>query len=623
MMHDHHESDPETPPPAPPVTDGRQTRTADGQSGELVPEPEASASATIQSKTPLPNEIRGMADDARLATQRRDWFEAWRRWEAVLTRYPQHAPAFVASAHALRNLGRYDEAEVTLGEGVERFPDDEQIAMARGWLANARHDWPAALSRWEAVRRRFPDNPWCYLGNINALRGAGCVDQVGSLLDAADSALIAAKQRGLDAAAASVLELEIAKARLDWPAMQRSAKKIIACEAMPSAQVFLALAQACWHLGDPDEADRAASRASSADPTLVEAVVIRAWAATERGDGEAALSCYRTLAELNPGAARWPLKVVQLLNWLGRVKEAVSELENVRKRWPIDPMVRMFARNYGPAGVMDLSSANAATFPAEGDPDRAEQEEFQTLADKAPSPAEQVRPLIVADPECDVLMAKVNEAETAVLVFTGSNDAVSMPLPIFDHYLATLNITVVYLKDFNRLRFLRGIQSLSENYQGTLAALRDMLRRLGVKRLCTIGNCDGGFAAIRYGVELRAERILTFGASTYIPQNSFMKIEQARNFMRNRLAAKVPGDMVDLKPFLQAAPPGAQIELFYEEEDPRDRVQALHLEGLPGVRLHPKPGLSNHHLLRRLALSHENFRGMLGELLGVGPSAMG
>jgi hypothetical protein len=198
-----------------------------------------------------------------------------------------------------------------------------------------------------------------------------------------------------------------------------------------------------------------------------------------------------------------------------------------------------------------------------------------------------------------------------------------MPLPIFDRYLATLDITAVYLKDFKRLRYLRGIQSLSEDFQGTLAALRDLLNRLGVKRLCTIGNCDGGFAAIRYGVELCAYRIIAFSAPTYSPHDSLTKIEQARNFMRNRLAANVPPDMIDLRPFLEARRHDAEIELFYEEEDTRDRIQALHLSGLPGIRLHPQPGQSNHHLLRRLTVSTEDFRGMLGKLLGVRCAAAG
>jgi tetratricopeptide (TPR) repeat protein len=597
--------------------------SAGEEGNRLAPSDSAVACVSSESRKVVGEEedLSGIIDRAQRAAQRRDWLEAWRCWEAVLARSTGHAPAYLLGGIALRETGRYGEAELVLGKGAERFPDNEQIALARAWLANAQRDWPTALSRWEQARARFPDNPWCYLGNINALRGAGRSDQVEALLVTAEAVLAAAKQRGLDQVSAFGVEFEIAKARFNWPAVRQSAEKIIACEAAPSARVFLALAQAHWHLGDRDEADRAALHAISADPRLAEAVVVRAWVATDRGDGETALSCYRTLAELNPGTARWSLKLVQLLNRFGHLEEAVNELEKLRTRWPNDPMVRTFLRNYGPAAAAPGCSASAANRAAAGDPDRADEEEIQTVADKAPGRAERVRPLVVADPERDVLLAEVTGAESAVLVFTGSNDAVSMPLPIFDRYMATLNVTAVYLKDFKRLRFLRGIRSLSEDYPGTLAALRDMLRHLGVKRVRTIGNCDGGFAAIRYGVELCADRILAFGAPTYSPQDSLTKIEQARNFMRNRLAASVASDMMDLKPFLETRQHSAQIELFYEEEDPRDRVQALHLSGLPGVRLHPQPGLSNHRLLRQLALSQEDFRGTLGNLLGVGPSA--
>jgi tetratricopeptide (TPR) repeat protein len=573
-------------------------------------------------KVPVPaqEDISGAIDRARQATQRRDWLEAGRCWEEVRERFPHHMPAYLGAGNALREAGRYDEAEVVLGIGAAMFPDNEQIALALAWLANVRHDWPAAVSRWEIFCRRFPDNPMGYVGNFHAQRGMGSPNPEETLLVKAEAALAGAKQRGLDARAAARTEFSIARARLDWPLVRQGAEKIIDSEATSSAQVFLGLAQACWHLGDAEEADRAAVKALAVDPKLADAVLVRAWVATERGDEETAVSCYRTLVDLNPETVRWSLKLVQLLTWTGRVPEAMSELEKIRKRWPTDPMVRMFLRNYGPATV-DFDLANAASRPAEGDPDRDEWEELRIIVEKAPGEAEWLRPLVAADPDGDVLVCEVAAAQRAVLVFTGGNDAVSMPLPIFDRYLAALRLTVIYLKDFKRLRYLVGIQSLSQDYPGTLAALRFMLNRLGVKRVCTMGNCEGGFAAIRYGVELGADRIITFGAPTFSPDDSLTKIEQARNFMRNRLAAKVPSDMIDLKPFLEARHYQAQIDFFYEEADPRDCAHAMHISGLPGIKLHPRPGL-NHRMLRELALSNDDFSGMLGKLLGIERTAI-
>jgi len=570
-------------------------------------------------------DVSGIIDRARRATEQRDWLEARRCWDAVRESSPHHIPAYLGAGHALREAGLYDEAELALGAGAERFPDDEQIAIARASLANARRDWPTALSRWEIVRSRFPENPWSYLGNVQALRGSGRSDQAGPLLVSAENALAAAKQRGLDAVTALRAEFEIARARMDWPSVRQSAEKIIARETAPSAQVFLALAQAHWHLGDADQADLAALRAVSADPSLVDALLVRVWVATGRGDGETALACYRALVKLNPTAVRWSLKLVQLLNWLGRVREAASELENIRGRWPNDPVVAAFLLNYGPAAEQLQPVAGKAPAKAEharpllvADPDFAKAEEVVAIAEKAPGPEEWLRPLVVADPERDVLLAEFRGAEAAVLVFGGTNDEVAMPLPLFDRYLATMNLTTIYLKDFRRLRFLLGIESLSDDLPGTIVALRNMLDRLGVKRLCTIGNCVGGFAAIRYGVELGADRILAFGAPTFSSRRPLLKIEEGRRFMRNRLEANVPRARMDLKPFLKHRRHNSQIELFYEEQDPSDRMHALRLSGLPGIFPHAQQELS-YRLLRRLAVSHPDFRGMLAELLRVAP----
>jgi tetratricopeptide (TPR) repeat protein len=580
-------------------------------------------------KQSIDKTIHGLIELARQAMQEHDWLEAWRCWDAVRESSPEHAAmAYLGAGQALGDAARFSDAEIVLGDGAKCFPDDEKIATAHAWVANARRDWPAALPRWESVCARFPQNPWTYIGRMLALRGAGRSEEAQALIEPAESALAAATERGLDETIAVRMEFEIARIRADWTAVRVCAEKILASEATPAPQILLALAQARWHLGDPEGADEAAQRALSADPALTEALLIRVWVATAKGDGETTLACYRRLVAHNPDAVRWALKLVQLLNWQGSVREAAIELEKIRRRWPDDPLVQTFLRNYGPASDGDCAWATASSVPAEdskeprpllvADPDRGKDEELQVIFAQAPGASEQVRPIVAPDPDRDVLIGKVPGADIVVFVFTGTNDELTIPLPLFDRYLATLRVTAIYLKDFNRLRFLMGIQSLSDNYAGTLQALRSVMKRVGATRLCTIGNCVGGFAAIRYGVDLGAERILTFGAPTCSPTDPLASLEEGRRFLRTRLETKVPPEMTDLKPFLETSGNTAPIEMFYEEQDPRDRMQALRLSGLPGVRLHPQRALS-YRLLRRMASSNPSFGGMLAELLGVAP----
>jgi tetratricopeptide (TPR) repeat protein len=552
-----------------------------------------------------------------LANALHDWPLALRRWDDIRTLHPDHPSGYIGGAHALRVAGRHEQAQRLLEDAMGRFPENDKIIVERARLANARRDWPAALRCWDDIRARDPGNLSAYLGGATALRELGRLDEADALLDAAAVPLLAAKQRGTDGATTARLEFDIALARRDWPQVRRSAEAMIAGHATPPARLCLDLARACWHLGDRPAADNAAQRALAVHPAFADAILLRAMVATDLGDGEAALSCYRRLTELEPGTARWSLKVVQLLNWFGHVDEAVAELDKLNRQWPDDPMVRTFVRHYGPAAALPLGPATARGRLRGPDPDHATEAELQALADKAPDLAEHRRPVLAIDPKRDVLVAQVGGSEVGVLVFTGSNDAVSMPLALFDQYLAPLAITAIYLKDFNRLRFLRGIRSMGADYQTTLVALRELLAGLGVRRLCTLGNCDGGFAAIRYGVELGADRIIAFHAPTHSPPETLAKVEQARNFMRRRLAAMVPADMSDLRQFLQACPHDARIELFYDETEPRDTLHAMYLSDLPGIRLHPRPGNSMHHLLLGLALTSDDFTGVLGTLFGI------
>jgi tetratricopeptide (TPR) repeat protein len=581
-------------------------------------------SASSSSKlniTPDTDNLKDVLESARRAEQRGDWLEAYRFWDTVKTRDPGRSLAYLCCGSALRHLCRWEEAEHLLDTAVDRFPADASLAIERGWLANARRDWPAALSRWQLAREHFPENPWAYLGSIHALRASGCSDQLQALLPAAESVLAAAKGRGFDSLAALRVQLEILKVRADWAAVRQIAEQIIASDGAPGASLLLTLAQACWHLHDPDAADRAAEQALGINPSLTDAWLLRAWVATDQGEGERTLACYRKVAEINPDNARWSLQVVQLLNWLGRVKESVNELKTLCAQWPNDPAVKLFAQNYAPAAARKPPSAGV-DGSSEGATEEPDEDSLRTLLQRAPGRAQRLRPLIENDPEHDVLIGELKHAATAVLVFTGGNDAITIPLDIVDHFMAPLPITCIYLKDFKRLRYLVGIESLSENYQGTIVALRRLLRTLGIHRVCAIGNCDGGFAAIRYGVELGAARILAFSTATYIPQDASARTEQARNLKRRRLAAHVPDAMSDLKPFLEASPHQAQIDLFYDQEDARDRTQALHLSGLPGVTLRALPTPVDQRLLRQFALSSADFSATLAELFGVQPAAL-
>ncbi len=404
---------------------------------------------------------------AGLAHARGDWKLAVARWTIVQLAFPDHPFAFLRGAQALRAAGRLDEAEALLADAVPRFADDEKLAMEQAWLANARRQWPLALKCWEQLRHRYPENPSVLVGMVRALNAAGRADEAGPLLDAAEALLPAARTSGFDKAALQRLTLDIPRLRHDWPGLRAKAEALLAEERAPHAEAWLAVAQGSWHSGDRDAADAAAIRALEIDPKLSEAVLMRIWVAADRGDGPATIDLYRRLAELNPATVRWSLKLVQLLNWFGRIDEAVAELERLRKLWPNNPPVLAYLRSYGPTGemrtgVLDDSPPLGSKVTAEAG--------WQAIAAKAPPEAAWRRPILIDDPSQDVQVIRVDGAETAVVLFTTDSDTLSMPLALFDRFMAPWPVSVVYLKDFDRLRYLAGIRSLADSYEGVLQA---------------------------------------------------------------------------------------------------------------------------------------------------------
>lgn len=196
-------------------------------------------------------------------------------------------------------------------------------------------------------------------------------------------------------------------------------------------------------------------------------------------------------------------------------------------------------------------------------------------------------------------MAEGQASEAIALVFTGLADQAMFPLPIFDRYLATLNLTAVYLRDHNRLLYNNGISSLASDFAGTVKSLHSLVSDLGTRRLITIGTSAGGYAAIRYGLALDAECIVGFSAPTNLTAD-FLADDGRGRAVARRLQT-LPADALDALPLIQARERPTPIHLVYGEDMREDRRHALHLEGASGVNLHPLPGVDIHGSLGVLA----------------------
>jgi hypothetical protein len=111
-----------------------------------------------------------------IANTRRDWSEAVQRWESVRARFPESHSGYAGAGAALRELGKFEEAEAVLAAGIERLPFSVDIAVTHAGIASMRRDWVEAARRWEAVRLQFPRSPSAYTGAA-ALKALGRLDE--------------------------------------------------------------------------------------------------------------------------------------------------------------------------------------------------------------------------------------------------------------------------------------------------------------------------------------------------------------------------------------------------------------------------------------------------------------
>lgn len=143
---------------------------------------DAEAEALLEKSRMLwPLEVGMRALYARIAAEAGRIDEAVQRWAVVRDRFPRDQIGYTEGLTLLRAHQRWEEAEAVAAEAVDRFPDRTWPHLEYAMLAHLRRDWPAAASRWAAMREAFPDDPTGYQRGIEALEAAGLTDAADSL----------------------------------------------------------------------------------------------------------------------------------------------------------------------------------------------------------------------------------------------------------------------------------------------------------------------------------------------------------------------------------------------------------------------------------------------------------
>lgn len=195
------------------------------------------------------------------------------------------------------------------------------------------------------------------------------------------------------------------------------------------------------------------------------------------------------------------------------------------------------------------------------------------------------------------------ETRKVILVFTGVDPRFWLSLMMLHLFLKRLNTHVIYLTDMRRLIFFDGLATVARGYDGLLEALREAIDELGAEDVHIMANSAGGFAGLRYAMDLQAKSFLGMSIRTDLSTNS--EIPVGSFFQRPELRQVAPHMLVDLKPMLRESRWPERVILYSGDENPIDRPHALHLADLPNVDVTLMPDQSDHDVTSRLVAQGE------------------
>ncbi|MBV9634284.1 MAG: hypothetical protein JOZ40_06610 [Methylobacteriaceae bacterium] len=205
-----------------------------------------------------------------------------------------------------------------------------------------------------------------------------------------------------------------------------------------------------------------------------------------------------------------------------------------------------------------------------------------------------------------------------LLAFLGVGHRFWMQIAALHPFLTPHSAHVLYLCDTTWSSYMLGVDSVGSGYQAALAGLRDICRTLaeGEAEIFCYGTSMGGFAALRYGLDLDARKVLAIDAVTTLTGEVGELRVQDERVLSERL-----GDLaLDLKPLYLQREAVPEVSLYYAECNGRDAAHAERFADVSRARVIAVEGGKAHATLARLAASGR-LPAILAECLGESPSA--
>ncbi|MCZ0702111.1 hypothetical protein J2T56_001555 [Natronobacillus azotifigens] len=172
-----------------------------------------------------------------------------------------------------------------------------------------------------------------------------------------------------------------------------------------------------------------------------------------------------------------------------------------------------------------------------------------------------------------------------VIVFSGLFGGLGMPINAFFGEVFS-GYKIVFLRDLKQSAFQSGLKGISDIDESNKMSyyLKKLIKRSNAKKIILAGASTGGYAAIRYGLNLKeVNQIIAFAPPTFLDERNKKTYDDNR--WQEELEINIMEELPDLKVLLTNKEKKL-IDIYYAEDNELDQFHASRLEGHDNIHLH-------------------------------------
>lgn len=206
----------------------------------------------------------------------------------------------------------------------------------------------------------------------------------------------------------------------------------------------------------------------------------------------------------------------------------------------------------------------------------------------------------IKDPNLSVTIDLSHKDMPVLIAFGGIGGALAIPPYEFFNLTHNLDVNKIYMRDLSQTWYHSGLPGISKNIDETAFFLRRKIGESDTNKVVVLGNSMGGYAAILFGLLIKADIVHAFSPHTFIHVSDYIRYKQQIQYVHNNFSSKY----FDLKDVIQAHNNTGEFNLYYDSTNRLDKKHVMHLKGERNVVLHAFRG-GGHALVRTMRDSGE------------------